>query len=372
MIKYSEKILEQKNVTLTLTHQCNLKCSYCYETTKDDQCMSIETGKSIVYDELTKTDGFKRVQFDFFGGEPFLCFEAIKEIVDYAMKIETNKKFNFFITTNGTFVHGNIKKWLIEHRDFVTCGLSLDGTKEMHNINRCNSFDDIDIDFFKNTYPKQDIKMTISVETLPSLYDGVVFLSNKYNFGISCNFAYGIDWHDEKNRIILSDQLKRLIEFYIEHPDVRICSLLSLPITQIAMPRKDIIYKWCGVGTSMITYDIDGKTYPCQFFMPMSIGHKLSFESLKIEFKDEIKVADLDSKCQKCIYLQACPTCYGANYLQTKNILSKDVGYCELMKIVFKARAYLMAQLWDRKRLTLSEDEIMLLLKSIELINNQG
>ena len=117
----------------------------------------------------------------------------IKQITNYACQELNDFPHTIFLTTNGTLVHGDVQKWLIDHKDCVICGLSLDGTREMHNTNRSNSFDSIDIDFFAENYPMQDIKMTISRETLPTMAEGVMY-AHKRGFEVSCNLAYGIDW----------------------------------------------------------------------------------------------------------------------------------------------------------------------------------
>lgn len=62
---------------LMITHRCNLKCSYCYETYKDMQDMSIEDAKSIIIQEsefVKQSDKFEEIQIDFMGGEPLITF----------------------------------------------------------------------------------------------------------------------------------------------------------------------------------------------------------------------------------------------------------------------------------------------------------
>ena len=192
---------KSKNITLVLTHRCNLDCVYCYEHHKNSSVMSAELAKSIVDKELTMNDGVSMVEFDFFGGEPLLEFDTVKEVVEYTIKKEYDKDYIFFITTNGVLLDDERKKWLKEHTDALQIGLSLDGTKEMHDINRNRSFDKIDLDFFRDTYPEESVKMTVSKETLPKLAEGVMFCHDK-GFDVSCNLAYGIDWDNKENQEI--------------------------------------------------------------------------------------------------------------------------------------------------------------------------
>ena len=68
-------------VTLTLTQSCNLRCKYCYEENRTAQTMIYEAATRIIAEELNKNSVFEEVEFDLFGGEPFLEFDLIKRIV---------------------------------------------------------------------------------------------------------------------------------------------------------------------------------------------------------------------------------------------------------------------------------------------------
>lgn len=112
--------------------------------------MDVAVAKKIIDKEIENSSDYDRLEFDLFGGEPFLAFDLIQEITDYICNRKISKPHTIFLTTNGTLVHGKIQDWLIEHSCCVVCGLSLDGTREMHNINRSNSYDSIDLDFFSD------------------------------------------------------------------------------------------------------------------------------------------------------------------------------------------------------------------------------
>ncbi len=221
-MKYQTPERKIKTITITLTQSCNLKCSYCYEKNKSPKVMTFNVAQQIIDKELQNKDKYTGFEIDLFGGEPFLQFELIKQITDYACQKLNDFPHTIFLTTNGTLVHGDVQKWLIDHKDCVICGLSLDGTREMHNTNRSNSFDSIDIDFFAENYPMQDIKMTISRETLPTMAEGVIY-AHKRGFEVSCNLAYGIDWSDPDNVAILDRELHKLIDFYIANPQINPC-----------------------------------------------------------------------------------------------------------------------------------------------------
>lgn len=359
---------EDRSVTLTLTTRCNLNCIYCYENNKSNRSMPIDVAKRIL-DERFKDLGDGKLYIELFGGEPFLEFNLIKELYDYIDGNYFDKDWIMFATTNGTLVHGDVQKWLGEHKRMI-CGLSLDGDKTMHDLNRSYSFDMIDLDFFRRQYPEQKIKMTISQATLPMLARGVIF-AHEAGFKINCNLAFGIEWDNPDNMGILEEQLNQLIEYYLEHPDIEPCSILNNPIGGAALTKKTpYVRKWCGTGTDMRAYYVDGSAYPCQFFMPISAGEEKARPIDSITFKKEIPMEEIDEKCRDCIAIDICPTCYGSNYVSTGNIYSKDDNYCKLMKIILKARSYFKAFQWKRGLLKLDERQEQALLKSIVLIQN--
>ena len=207
---------------------------------------------------------------------------------------------------------------------------------------------------------------------LPNLAEGVIFLHEK-GFKVSCNLAYNIDWSDESNKEILQRELMKLIEFYLEHPEIKPCLMLDMPITNVSsVHEKNKFVRFCGAGVSTTAYHIDGTAYPCQFFMPLSVGTEKAKESLSLKFyNSEIPEELIEEKCLKCVVQSICYTCYGANYAATGNMYRHDDNYCELTKIIVKARSYFKAMQWQKGQLHLSEGETMQLLNSIRIIQTE-
>ena len=119
----------------------------------------------------------------------------------------------------------------------------------------------------------------------------------------------------------------------------------------------------------MKTYDVVGNEYPCHFFTPFSAGEK-SKEAKNIKFKVEFPKCNLDKKCQNCMLVDICPTCYGSNFLSTGNIFSKTDEFCNLTKIMIKATSFLKAKKWEAGQFKLSEYEELKLLEGISLIQS--
>ncbi len=335
-----------RSLTLIVTERCDLSCVYCYEHNKSAAQMTFEAAKEIIDKEFRNLDTYDYT-VEFFGGEPFLNFELIKQVVEYVVA-NYKEGYHFFATTNGTQVHGAIQDWLIEKKNIFTVGLSLDGNKTAHNINRCNSFEKIDLDFFVKNYPHQSVKMTISDLSLPYLAESIKFLT-EYGFLISCNLAYMIDWFSPKNFSTLKEQLDLLIEYYLQNPDADRCTLMSLPIEILSHPQEDesTIRKYCGCGVEMRCYDKDKKCYPCQLFSRLSAGEK-SICSEDFVISENLYVKNFPEKCKSCYYLRICQFCLGSNYLSTGNLYLPDESRCKLYQLTFKANAKLRALEWEK------------------------
>ena len=265
--------MKRKVIQITITEACNLNCIYCYEKNKDFRKMEISLAKSIIKDSFSQSDSNDILEFDFHGGEIALAFTEIKTICEWAWGEKWNNEYIFHATTNGTLIHGEIKQWFAINSHRFSLGLSLDGTEEMHNINRSNSYSLIDLDFFRKSWPNQTVKMTISPKTISMADKGIIDIVNK-GFKLTANLAYGQIWDGIDLRNQYRKALSRLVDFYLENPHLEVCNLVSLNLSTIGknilLNRPRIHNKWCGAGQDMKCYSIDGTVYPCQMFNPSS------------------------------------------------------------------------------------------------------
>lgn len=359
----------EKTVVLILTHSCNLSCIYCYEHHKGQCCINIEEAKKIISNEMNLDDDYDRV-FEFFGGEPFLEFEKIVELHDFLSSKKWRKKWSTIITTNGTLVHGKIINWLLEHKKTVQVALSIDGTPYMHNTNRSNSYDLIDFDFFAKTY--SIAKMTVSSKTLPYLSEGIIHIHNLGFKVVTANLAFGVDWSNDNNLSIFATELHKLADFYIDNPKISPSNIMDLNIKDIDPNSRSSATRYCGAGVEMVAYEIDGTSYPCHTFAPISVGEDIAHKSLKLTFEKEINLNYLDEKCRNCIVANVCPNCYGINFSTTGNMYSKDDSFCKMIQVQFVANAYFKYRQYLTKTLHLSPKEEYRLLNNIKLVQNLG
>lgn len=126
-----------KALCLHVAHTCNLNCAYCFASQgkyKGNRgLMSLEVGKRAL-DFLVENSGTRyNLEVDFFGGEPLMNFDMLKELVDYARSIEKkhNKNFRFTLTTNGLNIDDDVIDFA--NREMSNVVLSLDGRKEVHD-----------------------------------------------------------------------------------------------------------------------------------------------------------------------------------------------------------------------------------------------
>ena len=131
-----------KALCLHVAHDCNLACKYCFagegEYHGDRGLMSFEVGKKAL-DFLVKNSGSrKNLEVDFFGGEPSLNFEVVKQLVAYGRSLEKEKgkNFRFTYTTNGIILTKEIMDFC--NKEMSNVVLSLDGRKEVNDRMRQN------------------------------------------------------------------------------------------------------------------------------------------------------------------------------------------------------------------------------------------
>ena len=133
--KNNSKVI--KALCLHVAHTCNLNCSYCFASQGkyqgDRALMSFEVGKR-AFDFLIENSGTRRnLEVDFFGGEPLMNWDVVKQLVAYARSIEKehNKNFRFTLTTNGMLIDDEVIDFL--NKEMSNVVLSLDGRKEVND-----------------------------------------------------------------------------------------------------------------------------------------------------------------------------------------------------------------------------------------------
>lgn len=340
-----------RTLSLIMTRNCNLSCSYCFEkhNKQDGGMMDIELAKKEISYFMELDDWSNHLLIDLFGGEPLLAFSLIKEIFQWCQSQTWNKKYNFVIGTNGTLLNDEMKDWFSSNRQFITLGLSLDGTKTAHDLCRCNSYDLVypHIDFFKKNWPLQPAKMTVCGDTIPYTADSVIELE-EMGLNFTANLGFENFWGTpDKEEMLLNkyeEQLDRLVDYYVEHTDLYpVFPMLGHFPYYLGIPgfgkseEKDCV-RYCGAGHEMVVVDLDGKRYPCHRFIPWVSGKdapKGLINRQKHWKPDE---------CANCKIIHSCPTCAGFNWEVNNDTGIRSTYHCEAHKLEVLASAKIGAE----------------------------
>ena len=138
--QFSNRPTVVKALCLHIAHDCNLACRYCFAEEGEYHgrraLMSLEVGKKAL-DFLIANSGSRRnLEVDFFGGEPLMNWDVVKQLVAYGREQEKlhNKNFRFTLTTNGVLLNDEVMEFC--NKEMGNVVLSIDGRKEVHDYMR--------------------------------------------------------------------------------------------------------------------------------------------------------------------------------------------------------------------------------------------
>ncbi len=315
-----------KALCLHIAHTCNLNCSYCFASQGkyhgERGVMSFEVGKRAL-DFLVENSGARHnLEVDFFGGEPLLNFDVVKQLVAYARSIEKekNKNFRFTLTTNGMLIDDDVIDFA--NREMSNVVLSLDGRKEIHDRFRVDyagkgSFDTIVPKFQrlvaerggKNYYMRGTFTHANPdfLEDIKAMLDlGFTELSME---PVVCPPGDPAELTDEDN-VIVMEQYEKLAELMLARRRE------GRPFTfyhyMIDLKGGPCIYKrisGCGSGTEYMAVTPWGDLYPCHQFVGDE-GYCLG------NIYDGVTAPDVQKKFADCnVYArEACKDCWARLY----------------------------------------------------------
>ena len=343
-----------KALCLHVAHTCNLNCSYCFASQGkyhgERALMPLEVSKRAI-DFLIENSGTRRnLEVDFFGGEPLMNWDVVKETVAYARSVEKahGKNFRFTLTTNGVLIDDEVIDFC--NREMSNVVLSLDGRKEIHDATRVDlaghgSYDKIvpkfqklvaarggknyymrgtfthrNPDFTKDVLHMADLGFTeLSMEPVVAAPDDPMALT-----------PADIEVVKEQYEILATEMLRREKEgkgFTFYH-------------YMIDLTAGPCIYKrisGCGSGTEYMAVTPWGDLYPCHQFVGESnyklgdIWHGVTNEALREEFRSCNAYAR--PECADCWAKLYCSGGCAANAFHASGtIRSVYAPGCELFK----------------------------------------
>jgi uncharacterized protein len=288
--QYMDKVLSEKREThtkalcLNIAHDCNIRCGYCFASTGDyhggRKLMPFSVASKAI-DFLLETSGSrKRLEVDFFGGEPLMNFEVVKQTVLYAREREKQygKRIGFTITTNGTLLDKEKEEFINQNMDNIV--LSIDGRKNVND--RMRKFTD-GTGTYDSIMPR--LKSFVASRGDKSYYIRGTFTANNLDF---CNDVLHLAdqgfreisiepvvAEKEKGYALKEEQLpviyeeyEKLASKYIEYNEsgkgFRYYHFL------MDLDGGPCVYKRvssCGSGVEYFAVTPDGELYPCHQFV---------------------------------------------------------------------------------------------------------
>lgn len=373
-----EHFLDSKidKITLQVTQECNYRCNYCVYSDRPSnknrhhakKIMNIELAKKCIDFYLQHSEDSLERNIGFYGGEPLLQFELIKECVKYAIKKMEGKIINFNITTNGSLFSDDIIDFLVEHNFNLL--ISLDGPKDIHDKNRIFAFNN------NSTYESIMDNLTKIRDKYPDYYKQIGFsvvIDPTNNFECTNNFfmtedivneirlttaiansSYGntniaIDynfkkkWEYEKFKFLLS-KIGKLDKKYISKITEGRFTTYKKILKQLILPTKKLPQKTshsgpCLPGQLRLFIDVNGNFFPCERIIEKdgitNIGNiEKGFDLQKVSRLLNIENVT-EGICNNCFAIRNCSLC--ASLLINDNDISieRSIDVCKSIRNSF-------------------------------------
>ena len=343
-----------KALCLHVAHTCNLNCSYCFASQGRYQgeraLMSFEVGKRAM-DFLIENSGSRRnLEVDFFGGEPLMNFDVVKQTVAYARSKEKEygKHFRFTITTNGMLLDDDAIDFI--NKEMYNVVLSIDGRKEVNDRMRVRadgtgSYDRIVRNFKKLVEKRGDKEWYVRGTYTKYNLDFSEDVFHLYEQGFDQISVEPVVEDPKVEYAITEEDLDRICEEYDKLAD-RLMELkknggfLNFFHFMIDLEQGPCVIKrlrGCGSGNEYVSITPDGDIYPCHQF----VGHEeycmgnIEEGTFNEEIKKEFAGAHVYSKpsCQKCWAKFYCSGgCNANNYIYNGDIHKVHEMSCKIQR----------------------------------------
>ncbi len=364
------------SVLFNLTHNCNLACKYCIMDMPDLKEGYKNLAKTVDKDLVPRVVDFVRsvalpgTNFSFFGGEPLLAFDRLKETVEYA-EARYPGWFHFNIITNGTLLRGEMCEFFKKHK--VSFLFSIDGDQPENDSLRVykggqgSVFRDAweNIRGLKEAYPEVVYKVNVTYfrQTTDLLKAFRKFLA----LGIgNTRFERGLATKGSPYRVNLADldQVKEafsgMAREYRDHllgGGRHLVDNFVTPMRKIAKQTPRL--RGCNMGIDYLTIAADGSLYPCHKL----VGHKdhrigdvrTSMETAKYRGLWEKSVMKREP-CKACWARFLCGgCCISDNFHETGNFMAPVAENCELTKHLIGLSLWLFEELEEKDPVILKD-----------------
>ena len=357
-----------KSLCLNIAHDCNLRCKYCFASQGDydthkRELMSFDVAKRAVDLLIRSTEGKRQhCEIDFFGGEPLMNFDVVKQTIEYIREQEKihNKIFKLSLTTNGMLLDPAKVKYLTDQH--ISLILSLDGRPEVHNRMRPDAGGRDSYDtcarnqvyaakhrngeeyYVRGTYTKYNLDFTEDVRHMADL--GFEGLSMEPVVGDDLSYAIT---DDDLPRIF--DEYDRLTDFYLQRydegrPFIYYHFIMDLYRGPCIAKRL----RGCGAGHEYMCVVPNGDIYPCHQFVGQdgyvigNVYEGVTNDTLPALFRDMHVLSK--PECCKCWAKFFCSGgCHANNIKYGGNIQTPYELSCRIQKKRIECAMYIQAKL---------------------------
>ena len=343
-----------KALCLHIAHDCNLACQYCFAEEGEYHgrraLMSFEVGKKALDFLIANSGNRRNLEVDFFGGEPLMNWQVVKDLVAYGREQEKlhDKKFRFTLTTNGVLLNDEVMEFC--NREMGNVVLSIDGRKEVHDKMRpfrkgAGSYDLIIPKFQKfaesRNQDKYYVRGTFTHHNLDFSKD-VLHLAD---LGFKQISVEPVVAEPKEPYAIREEDLPKLFEEYDKlavemirrHKSGEDFNFFHFMIDLEGGPCVAKRLSGCGSGTEYLAVTPWGDFYPCHQFVgneKFLLGN-VDEGILNTDIRDEFKCCNVyaKEKCRKCFARFYCSGGCAANAYNFSGDIcgAYDIG-CELQK----------------------------------------
>lgn len=343
-----------KALCLHIAHDCNLACQYCFaeegEYHGKRELMSYEVGKKAL-DFLVANSGNRRnLEVDFFGGEPLMNFQVVKDLVAYGRSLEKehDKNFRFTLTTNGVLLDDDIMEFA--NKEMGNVVLSIDGRKEVHDRMRpfrkgAGSYDLIVPKFQKFAESRHQDKYYVRGTFTHNNLDFSKDVLHLADLGFKQISVEPVVAQDTDSYAIREEDLPQLMEEYENlalemvrrHGTEEDFNFFHFMIDLEGGPCVAKRLSGCGSGTEYLAVTPTGDLYPCHQFVGNTdfLMGNVDDGVVKTELRDEFKSCNVyaKEKCRECFARFYCSGGCAANSYNFHGDIHNayDIG-CALQK----------------------------------------
>ncbi|MDE7334191.1 MAG: thioether cross-link-forming SCIFF peptide maturase [Lachnospiraceae bacterium] len=368
-----------KALCLHIAHDCNLACRYCFAEEGEYHgrraLMSFEVGKKAL-DFLVANSG-KRVnlEVDFFGGEPLLNWQVVKDLVAYGRSLEEpyHKKFRFTLTTNGILLDDDILEFA--NKEMANLVLSIDGRKEIHDLMRPyrggqGSYDKVVPRFQKAAWSRGQMNYYVRGTFTRNNLDFSKDVMHLADLGFEQISVEPVVASPEDDYALREDDIPTLLQEYDRlaaellnrRKEGKGVNFFHFMIDLEGGPCVAKRLSGCGSGTEYLAVTPWGDLYPCHQFVGKEefLMGNVDEGITRTDIRDEFKTCNVyaKEKCRDCFAKFYCSGGCAANSYNFHGRINDayDLG-CELQRKRIECAIMIKAALADLEGEESDEEE---------------